>query len=183
MCKYFCAFAKFAQFNCGKSIKTKFTNLWLFFFHILSLVFRDIFYYYCSPCSGVLACEQCAPKKCLPNCRLCRISRDLWIQFQFPQINFTPEQRIAKLFRVFYISSPDCVWKFYCKKSINCLKQTEEEERREEKGLDPAPLEVWFLPFGALFALGQSAVINVSIEVGGARWLRQGSARGGGECG
>lgn len=131
MCKYFCAFAKFAQFNCGKSIKTKFTNLWLFFFlHILSLVFRDIFYYYCTPCSGVLACEQCAPKKCLPNCRLCRISRDLWIQFQFPQINFTPEQRVKKLFRVFYISSPDCVWKFHCKKSINCLKQTEEEERR-----------------------------------------------------
>lgn len=99
--------------------------------------------------------------------------------FEFPQINFTPEQSvqsIKKLFRFYYISSADFVWKFHCKKSINCLKQTRDGEkwrRGEEVGLDPAPSEVWFLPFGALFARGQSAVINVSIEVGGARWLRE----------
>lgn len=84
-------------------------------------------------------------------------------------------QSIKKLYRLYYISSPDFLWKFHCKKSINCLKQTRNGDKwgGEEVGLDPAPSEVWFLPFGALFALGQSAVINVSIEVGGARWLRE----------
>lgn len=177
MCKYFCAFAKFAQFNCGKSIKTKFTNLWLFFF-ILSLVFFfDIFYYYCSPCSCVLACDQCAPKMFAELPFTSHFYRFMNC-FQFPQINFTPEQSvqsIKKLYRLYYISSPDFLWKFHCKKSINCLKQTRNGDKwgGEEVGLDPAPSEVWFLPFGALFALGQSAVINVSIEVGGARWLRE----------
>lgn len=79
----------------------------------------------------------------VPQKNVCRIAVYVaFLEIYEFSFNFTPEQRVKKLFRVFYISSPDCVWKFYCKKSINCLKQTEEEERRGEKGLDPAPLEV-----------------------------------------
>lgn len=60
--------------------------------------------------------------------------------FEFPQINFTPEQSvqsIKKLFRFYYISSADFVWKFHCKKSINCLKQTRDGEKWRGGGTRP----------------------------------------------
>lgn len=116
--------------------KNQIHKFMIIFLYSLSLVF----YYYCSPCSCVLACDQCAPKMFAELPFTSQFLQIYELFFEFPQINFTPEQSvlsIKKLFRFYYISSADFVWKFHCKKSINCLKQTRDGEKWRGGGTRP----------------------------------------------